>query len=140
MFLFFLIKGVHGISNVFNATQLIFNPPGPQFDEFRSKLPKNDIVLTRDDGKSGSTLSWQDEFKLVLLVTDDSTEEARFLIFDDIASPFLRRTADELAEEVAEDASISYADDASKYPTLKNGNNKRQGDVIDDDVVNKQRH
>lgn len=42
-------------------------------------------------------------FKLVLLVTDDSTEEAKFLIFDNIAYPnFLNKTADELAEEVAE--------------------------------------
>ncbi|KAL0682136.1 hypothetical protein Bca4012_048983 [Brassica carinata] len=176
-------KGVHGISNVFNATQLIFDPPGPHFDDFRSKLPKDDIVLSRDDGLSGSTVSWHDElftknprktlreilrtneigkyvttatvksvetnprwyyvvcavcektvhpieenpgdeegpvmfdclqcnrnvtevlakFKLVLLITDDSTEEAKFLIFDNIAYPFLNKTADELAEEVAED-------------------------------------
>ncbi|KAH0887441.1 hypothetical protein HID58_063537, partial [Brassica napus] len=153
-------KGVHGISNVFNATQLIFDPPGPHFDDFRSKLPKDDIILSRDDGLSGSTIGkyvttatvksvetnprWYyvvcavcektvhpieenpgDEegpvmfdclqcnrnvtevlakFKLVLLVTDDSTEEAKFLIFDNIAYPnFLNKTADELAEEVAED-------------------------------------
>ncbi|CAN7113215.1 unnamed protein product, partial [Brassica rapa subsp. narinosa] len=177
-------KGVHGISNVFNATQLIFDPPGPHFDDFRSKLPKDDIILSRDDGLSGSTVSWHDElftknprktlreilrtseigkyvttatvksvetnprwyyvvcavcektvhpieenpgdeegpvmfdclqcnrnvtevlakFKLVLLVTDDSTEEAKFLIFDNIAYPnFLNKTAAELAEEVAED-------------------------------------
>ena len=38
----------------------------------------------------------------MLLVTDDSTEEAKFLIFDNIAYPFLNKTADELAEEVAE--------------------------------------
>ncbi|WZZ59971.1 hypothetical protein YC2023_060078 [Brassica napus] len=206
-------KGVHCISNVFNATQLIFDPPGPHFDDFRSKLPKNDIVLSRDDGLSGSTVSWYVElftknprktlreilrnneigkyvitatvnsvetnprwyyivcvvcektvhpieenpgdeegpvtfdclqcnrnvtevlvkFKLVLLVTDDSTEEAKFLIFDNIAYPFLNKTADEFAEEVAEDATISYADDASQCSIMKNGNNKRLG-VMDDGV------
>ncbi|WZZ57952.1 hypothetical protein YC2023_058059 [Brassica napus] len=78
-------------------------------------------------------------FKLVLLVTDDSTEEAKFLIFDNIAYPFLNKTADELAEEVAEDATISYADDASQCSIMKNGNNKRLG-VMDDGVVNKRRH
>ncbi|CAN6889675.1 unnamed protein product [Brassica oleracea var. botrytis] len=147
------------------------------------RLPKDDIVLSRDDGLSGSTVSWYDElftknprktlreilrnneigkyvttatvnsvetnprwyyivcvvcentvhpieenpgdeegpvmfdclqcnrnvtevlvkFKLVLLVTDDSTEVAKFLIFDNIAYPFLNKTADEFAEEVAED-------------------------------------
>ncbi|KAF3584684.1 hypothetical protein F2Q69_00026993 [Brassica cretica] len=182
-------------------------------------LPKDDIVLSRDDGLSGSTVSWHDElftknprktlreilrtneigkyvttatvksvetnprwyyvvcavcektvhpieenpgdeegpvmfdclqcnrnvtevlakFKLVLLVTDDSTEEAKFLIFDNIAYPFLNKTADELAEEVAEDATISYADDASQCSIMKNGNNKRLG-VMDDGVVNKRRH
>ncbi|KAL0813697.1 hypothetical protein Bca101_070140 [Brassica carinata] len=171
------------VSYVLLSTKFIFDPPGPHFDDFRSKLPKDDIVLSRDDGLSGSTVSWHDElftknprktlreilrtneigkyvttatvksvetnprwyyvvcavcektvhpieenpgdeegpvmfdclqcnrnvtevlakFKLVLLVTDDSTEEAKFLIFDNIAYPFLNKTADELAEEVAED-------------------------------------
>ncbi|KAG2270308.1 hypothetical protein Bca52824_064863 [Brassica carinata] len=45
----------------------------------------------------------EEGFKLVLLVTDDSTEVAKFLIFDNIAYPFLNKTADEFAEEVAED-------------------------------------
>ncbi|XP_024006634.1 uncharacterized protein LOC112083134 [Eutrema salsugineum] len=45
-------------------------------------------------------------YKLVLVVSDDSGEEIRFLLFDKIASAFLRVQADTLAEEVAEDGTL----------------------------------
>ncbi|XP_024013973.1 uncharacterized protein LOC112088052 [Eutrema salsugineum] len=40
------------------------------------------------------------KYILVLRVTNESDEELRFLLFDHVARPFLRRSADALAEEV----------------------------------------
>ncbi|XP_024004909.1 uncharacterized protein LOC112082050 [Eutrema salsugineum] len=45
-------------------------------------------------------------YKLVLVVSDESGEDIRFLLFDKIASAFLRVQADTLAEEVAEDGTL----------------------------------
>ncbi|CAA7035450.1 unnamed protein product [Microthlaspi erraticum] len=118
-------KDVFSISNSYNATQLLFDPPTPQVEDFISRLPNDDTTITCNDSSSSSAnkVDWDDEFlkknkkktiqelhrisryKIVMFVTDDSnTCEAKLIVFDTIAAPFLRIPAVDLANEVAEEA------------------------------------
>ncbi|CAA7035451.1 unnamed protein product [Microthlaspi erraticum] len=179
-------RDVFSISNSYNATQLLFDPPTPQVEDFISRLPNDNTTITSNDSSSSSAnkVDWDDEFlkknkkktiqeitqnfevekfvtsaivtsiqttpkwyylgcttcrkgvhpcenlddeneqmmfyclscdkknsevdvkyKIVMFVTDDNkTCEAKLIVFDTIAAPFLRIPAVDLANEVAEEA------------------------------------
>ncbi|XP_048619153.1 uncharacterized protein LOC106398003 isoform X2 [Brassica napus] len=41
-------RGVVTVSNVFNATEILFDPQLPEVLDFKSKLPNDDLIITRE--------------------------------------------------------------------------------------------
>lgn len=42
------VLGVVTVSNVFNATEILFDPQLPEVLDFKSKLPNDDLIITRE--------------------------------------------------------------------------------------------
>lgn len=66
LLLFFVdLLGAITVSNVFNATEILFDPQLQEVLDFKSKLPNDDLVITREDFDPKSTplkIDLYDEF------------------------------------------------------------------------------